>query len=62
MTRPETNVGSREFEAWVRGTRDPDELREAVDIIVTALGDRSISPRSAGLFLQAIEDRRRELL
>lgn len=53
--------GWREFRAWLRETTNVDTLREAVDVVLIALGDRSISPHSAGRLLQAIEDRRREL-
>lgn len=62
MTRSKMSLDRRDYQAWLRETTDSDELREAVDLIVVALGDRSISPGSAGLFLQAIEDRRRELM
>ncbi len=58
----ETNLGEQDYQAWVRETTSLDDLREAVDVILTELGDRNISPSYAGLFLQAIEDRRRELM
>lgn len=62
MTGREMTTGWREYHAWVHNTTDPDELREAIDLTLKALGDRNISPRSAGLLLQAIEDRRRQLM
>ncbi|MGA7522723.1 MAG: hypothetical protein WBW84_09575 [Acidobacteriaceae bacterium] len=61
MTRHEMSIGWRGYHAWIREANDPEELQEVVDMILTALGNRNISPRSAGLLLQDIEDRRRQL-
>jgi hypothetical protein len=61
-THSEMSHGSNEFQAWVRENTDLDELREAIDVVIIALGDRNISPETAGLYIQAIEDRRRELM
>ena len=43
-------------------TADDDDLTNASAALMAALGDRTISPRSAGRLFQAIEDRRRLLL
>ncbi len=61
MTRQEMSTGWRGYHAWIRETDDPQELQEAIDLILTALGDRNISPRSAGRLLLDVEDRRRSL-
>ncbi len=61
MTRQEMSTGWRGYHAWIRATDDPEGLQEAIDFILTALGDRNISPRSAGRILQDVEDRRRYL-
>jgi hypothetical protein len=61
MTRHEISIGWRGYHAWIRETTDPEELQEVIDLIFAALGDRNISPRSAGRLLQDIEDRRRQL-
>jgi hypothetical protein len=61
MTRHEMSTGWRGYHAWIRETLDPDELQEVIDLVLTALGDRNISPRSAGRLLQDVEDRRRSL-
>ncbi|HTV15385.1 MAG TPA: hypothetical protein VME68_11760 [Acidobacteriaceae bacterium] len=47
---------------WLQNTTDVDDLREAVEVVTVALGDRNISPADAGLFLEMIENRRRELM
>jgi hypothetical protein len=60
VTQLKTSLG-HEFNTWLRETKDLDDLREAIDVIRIALGDRTISPRYAGLMLQAIEDRRRQI-
>jgi hypothetical protein len=62
MTRSKTSRDLQELRVWLSETTNPDDLREAVQVILTALGDRNISPASAGLSLQAIEDRRREIM
>lgn len=59
MTRQEMSIGWRGYHAWIRQTQDADDLQEIIDLLLTALGDRNISPRSAGRLLQAVEDRRR---
>jgi hypothetical protein len=53
------SIGWRGYHAWIRETIDSEELQEVIDLIFTALGDRNISPRSAGRLLQDVEDRRR---
>lgn len=61
MTRAEMSIGWRGYHAWIRQTDDSSDFPDLIDFIVTALGDRNISPRSAGRLLQHIEDRRRQL-
>jgi len=61
MTRAEMSIGWRGYHAWIRQTEDPSDFPEVIELILGALGDRNISPRSAGRLLQDIEDRRRQL-
>lgn len=61
MTRAEMTIGWRGYHAWIRETEDPEDLQALIDLIMGALGDRNISPRSAGRLLMDIEDHRRRL-
>lgn len=61
MTPAERSAGWRRYHRELRSETDYDAFQEDIDSILAALGNRAISPRSAGRLLQTIEDRRREL-
>jgi len=62
MTQAELTAAWRTYHHQIRSTTDLDSLQEDTETILTALGARRISHRSAGRLLQAIEDRRSQLL
>jgi len=62
MTQAELTAAWRTYHHEIHSTTDLDSLQKDTEVILTALGHRRISHRSAGRLLQAIQDRRAQLL